>query len=87
VVVNNDNQSTQYKKWQAFTLSDKNRKQVLIPPKFGNGHLVLSNEAIFHYKQTTQYDRSSQFTIIWNDPNYKIWWPISNPILSQRDMG
>jgi len=87
VVVNNDNQSTQYRKWQAFTLSDKNRKQVLIPPKFGNGHLVLSNEAIFHYKQTTQYDRTSQFTIVWNDPIYKIWWPISNPVLSQRDMG
>ena len=85
VVVNNDPDSSQFKKWQAFHLSEVNRKQVLIPPLFGNGHLVLSDSAIFHYKQTTEYDREGQFTIIWNDPSYGIWWPSSDPILSQRD--
>lgn len=85
VVVNNDPLSPEYKKWQSFTLSDKNKLQVLIPPKFGNGHQVLSDTAIFHYKQTTYYDRSGQFTISWNDPEYSIWWPMKNPILSQRD--
>jgi dTDP-4-dehydrorhamnose 3,5-epimerase len=59
--------------------------QVLIPPKFGNGHLVTSDQAIFHYKQSTLYDRSRQFTIKWNDPKYKLWWPLKNPILSERD--
>ena len=85
VVVNNDPESNEYKKYQTFTLSDTNRNQILVPPKFGNGHLVLTESAIFHYKQTTIYDRSSQFTIKWNDPEYGIWWPIDNPILSQRD--
>jgi dTDP-4-dehydrorhamnose 3,5-epimerase len=85
VVVNNDPKSDQYKKSISFTLSDRNRLQILIPPNFGNGHLVLSNEAIFHYKQTTTYDRSSQFTIKWNDPDYGIWWPTTSPILSARD--
>ena len=85
VVINNDPKSNQYKKWQSFTLSDKNMIQVLVPPKFGNGHLVLSSNAVFHYKQTTEYDRSSQFTILWNDPECKIWWPIKQPILSIRD--
>ena len=85
VVVNNDPESDEYKKSIAFTLSDRNRLQILVPPKFGNGHLVLSNEAIFHYKQTTTYDRASQFTIKWDDPNYGIWWPTTSPILSQRD--
>jgi len=87
VVVNNDPKSSQFKKWQSFHLSDDNRQQVLIPPNFGNGHLVLSETAIFHYKQTTEYDREGQFTIIWNDPSYNIWWPCSDPILSQRDSG
>jgi len=87
VVVNNDPASPQYRKWASFTLSDKNRHQVLIPPKFGNGHLVLSESCIFHYKQNTEYDRASQFTILWNDPAYKFWWPIQDPILSQRDLG
>lgn len=87
VVVNYDETSPQYKQWEAFTLSDQNRLQVMAPPKFGNGHLVLSETAIFHYKQTTYYNRAGQFTLLWNDPDLKIWWPISNPIVSQRDQG
>ena len=85
VVLNLDQKSSQYGEHVSFTLSDKNRKQVLIPPNHANGHLVLSDEAIFHYKQNSNYDRSSQFTIKWNDPKFKIWWPISDPIVSKRD--
>ena len=87
VVVNNDSSSAEFGKWEGFTLSDVNRRQILIPPKFGNGHLVLSESAIFHYKQTTDYDREGQFTLMWNDPKLNIWWPTSNPILSRRDSG
>lgn len=87
VVVNNDPQSSQYRKWTSFTLSDTNRLQVLVPPKFGNGHVVMSEQAIFHYKQTTDYDRSGQFTLIWNDPALNIWWPVQDPIVSVRDQG
>lgn len=87
VVVDNDPESPQYRKWTSFTLSDRNRQQVLIPPCFGNGHVVLSESCLFHYKQNTQYDRSSQFTIQWNDPAYNFWWPINDPILSRRDQG
>ena len=87
VVVNWDKASPQFRRWEAFVLSDRNRLQILIPPKYGNGHLVLSEEAIFHYKQTTYYDRASQFTLLWNDPELNIWWPIKNPIVSMRDEG
>ncbi len=87
VVVNWDSSSPQYGQWEAFTLSEQNRLQVLVPPKFGNGHVVLSEQAIFHYKQSSYYDRAGQFTLIWNDPQLKIWWPIERPIVSQRDAG
>jgi dTDP-4-dehydrorhamnose 3,5-epimerase len=87
VVVNWDSSSPQYRRWEGFTLSDRNRLQVLVPPRFGNGHVVLSDEAIFHYKQSTYYDRAGQFTILWDDPDLGIWWPIENPILSRRDQG
>jgi dTDP-4-dehydrorhamnose 3,5-epimerase len=87
VVINNIAGSKQYRQWDAFTLSDQNRKQVLIPPGFGNGHVVMTETAIFHYKQTTTYDRSSQFTLLWNDPELGLWWPVKNPIVSQRDQG
>lgn len=85
VVVNCDPASWQFGQWESFVLSAANRKQVLVPPKFGNGHLVLSEEAIFHYKQNTYYDPAGQFTHVWNDPQLGIWWPIENPILSRRD--
>lgn len=85
VVVNWDVNSKQYGQWGSFVLSDRNRQQVLIPPNFGNGHLVLSEEAIFHYKQSTYYNPKGQFTILWNDPKLNIWWPIKRPIISQRD--
>ena len=87
VVVNNDPTHPQYRQWQAFTLSDANHLQVLVPPKFGNGHLVLSDFTVFHYKQSTDYDRASQFTLMWNDPALGLWWPVRDPIVSRRDMG
>jgi len=87
VVVNWDNSSPQFGQWESFVLSDQNRLQVLVPANFGNGHLVLSELAIFHYKQSTYYNRATQFTLLWNDPKLNIWWPIQNPIVSKRDEG
>ena len=85
LVVDNRPWSPQYKQWISFTLSDKNHKQVLVPPGFGNGHLVMSETAVFHYKWSEYYDREAQFTIKWNDPEYEFWWPVKHPILSLRD--
>lgn len=87
VVVNWDETSAQFGRWTSFTLSENNRQQVLIPPQFGNGHVVLSEQAIFHYKQTTYYNRAGQFTLLWNDPKLNIWWPVQDPVLSRRDEG
>lgn len=85
VVVNCDKTSKDFGKWQSFLLSAENRIQILVPPKHGNGHLVLSDLAIFNYKQSENYDGASQFSYKWNDPAFNVWWPIKNPILSQRD--
>ena len=85
IVVNNDSTSEEYKKWISFNLSGNDDKQILIPPKFGNGHFVTSDDAIFHYKQNTYYNPQGQFTIMWNDPEYNFVWPNNNPILSKRD--
>jgi dTDP-4-dehydrorhamnose 3,5-epimerase len=85
VVVNCNKASPAFGKWESFTLSDVNRLQVLIPPHHGNGHVVLSEQAIFHYKQTTYYNPKGQFTYKWDDPQLKLWWPVKNPLLSQRD--
>jgi dTDP-4-dehydrorhamnose 3,5-epimerase len=85
VVINNIQGDEEYGKWESFTISGENHWQILIPPGFANGHLVLSDKAVFHYKQSTYYNPQGQFTIKWNDPRFNIWWPIKNPVLSIRD--
>lgn len=87
VVINWDEASPQFRKWEGFVLSEHNHDQILVPPKFGNGHVILSERAMFHYKQTTYYDRAGQFTLLWNDPSLDIWWPIKDPLVSRRDEG
>ena len=77
--------SKTFHQWQAFTLSDRNKHQVLVPPGFGNAHLVMSDECVFSYKLDQYYERSSQFTLRWNDDQFNIYWPIKHPILSERD--
>lgn len=85
VVVNCDSASKDFGKWVSFHLSDKNKLQVLVPPKFGNAHLVLSPKAVFYYKWSEYYKPYGQFSYKWNDPRFNIKWPIKNPILSERD--
>jgi dTDP-4-dehydrorhamnose 3,5-epimerase len=85
VVVDCDQESPNFGKWISRTLSAENRLQVLVPPKHGVAHLVTSEVAIFSYKQSTYYDRASQFTYRYDDPRFGISWPISDPVLSARD--
>lgn len=85
VVLDRRGESKTFNQWQAFTLSDKNKHQVLVPPGFGNAHLVMSDECVFSYKLDAYYERESQFTLKWNDDQFNIYWPIKNPILSERD--
>lgn len=88
VVVDNRPESPNYLKWDSIILSEANRKQVLVPPGFGNGHLVLSDKAVFFYKwsYSGEYpDVKDQFSLNWKDPRINIHWPIDNPILSERD--
>ena len=85
VVVNNIPDHKQFRQWVSFNLSEYNRYQVFVPPGFGNGHLALTDRAIFSYKQSSYYNPKGQFTILWNDPKLNIHWSIKNPILSSRD--
>lgn len=85
IIVNCNEGSSLFGKWQQFTISDTNRYQVLVTPDYGVAHMALTEKVIFHYKQTTYYTPSCQRTFKWNDPRFNIWWPIKNPVLSQRD--
>jgi dTDP-4-dehydrorhamnose 3,5-epimerase len=75
--------SPTFLKHQQWTLSDKNRRQILVPPGCANGHLSLSETCIFSYKQTSYYHQQKQFTV--RHDSFGIKWPAAFPILSQRD--
>ena len=88
VIVDNRESSDTFLQWESMMLTDRNRRQVLIPPGVGNGFLVMSHRSVFHYKWSYEgeyADVDQQFTIKWNDPTIGIDWPIDNPILSVRD--
>lgn len=87
VILNYDESSPYFGKWESFVLNARG-PQILIPPMNANGHLILSDWAMFHYNQSEYYtDGSNQFSVRWNDPRFDISWPIENPILSARDGG
>lgn len=80
--------SKTYGKWFGLILSAKNKRQFYIPPQFGHGFLVLSDEAEFVYKCTDYYNPEDEGGIIWNDSDININWPIDyigNVLLSDKD--
>lgn len=77
--------SPTYGQWEGLILSEENKTQLWVPPGFAHGFVVLSDTADFEYKCTDYYDRSDEGSILWNDPDLDIPWPLDNPILSSKD--
>lgn len=85
VVLNCDESSQDFGKWESFELSSDNRYQLYIPPMYGNGYYVLSDIAVYTYKQSSYYGEYEQFTYKWDDRRFGINWPEKARIISERD--
>ena len=85
VAVDIRNGSPTFGEWEGVILSEDNKKQFWLPPGFAHGFVVLSDTADFEYKCTDYYDPSDEGSILWNDPDLDIPWPIANPVLSAKD--
>ena len=77
--------SPTFGQWQGVYLSEKNKKQLWIPPGLAHGFAVVSEVADLEYKCTDYYDPKDEACLAWNDPALNIDWPISDPILSEKD--
>ena len=77
--------SRTFGQWEGVILSEENKRQFWVPPGFAHGFLVLSDTADFEYKCTDYYDPSDEGSVLWNDPDLDIPWPIANPVLSTKD--
>ena len=77
--------SPTFGRWTAALLSAENFKQLYVPPGCAHGFCVVSDRAQVEYKCTALYDPTDEVGIAFNDPALDIPWPVSNPILSDKD--
>ena len=79
--------SPNFGKWVGYLLSAENKRELWVPPGFAHGFLVVSETADVLYKTTDYYAPQYERSIIWNDPNIGIIWPLENITvkLSKKD--
>lgn len=86
VAVDLQRTSPTFGRWMGVELSASNYRMLWIPPGFGHGFLVLSDEADVLYKTSELYDAGSDRAVVWNDPELAIQWPlVDTPIVSAKD--
>lgn len=81
--------SPTFGKWVGVTLSAANKRMLWVPEGFAHGFYVVSEQAEFLYKCTDFYDPASERTLIWDDPQVGIQWPLQagmQPLLSPKDL-
>jgi dTDP-4-dehydrorhamnose 3,5-epimerase len=81
--------SQTFGKWFGCILSQTNHEQIWIPPGFAHGFYTISDWAEVLYKSTDYYSPADEHTILWNDPDIGIEWPIklqSELNLSPKDL-
>jgi len=81
--------SPTFGRWVGTTLSGDNKAQLYVPPGFAHGFLVTSETAVVEYKCTDFYAPQHERSILWNDPEIGIAWPLPPgvaPILSAKDL-
>ena len=82
--------SLTFGEWIGVTLSAANREMLWVPPGFAHGFYVVSEAAEVLYKCTEFYSPAAERTLIWNDPDLAIDWPLTSgrePKVSAKDAG
>jgi dTDP-4-dehydrorhamnose 3,5-epimerase len=77
--------SPTFGEWEGHELDDETHRQFLVPIGFAHGFCVLSEVADVAYKLSSLYDPETEAGIAWDDPDVGVEWPISEPLLSERD--
>lgn len=77
--------SPHFGRWIGVHLSAENKRQFWIPKGFAHGFIVLSQSALFAYKCDQYYAPDCEGSILWNDSEIGIDWPLAAPILSDKD--
>lgn len=86
VIVDMRASSPTFGRWEGVVLSADNRRQLWVPEGFAHGFYTLSDSADVMYKTTDYWAQGAEQTLLWNDPELAINWPLSGePIVSDKD--
>ncbi|PLW93541.1 MAG: dTDP-4-dehydrorhamnose 3,5-epimerase [Marinilabiliales bacterium] len=77
--------SSTFGKYISAVLSEENKHQLYIPEGFAHGFLSLADDTIVNYKVNAYYNKESEGTLVWNDPQLNIEWPTNEIIISEKD--
>ena len=77
--------SPTYGKWESVVLSGTNKWMYWVPAGFAHGFVTLEDDTVFFYKCTNVYNKASEGSILWNDPDLGIDWGIKDPVVSEKD--
>jgi dTDP-4-dehydrorhamnose 3,5-epimerase len=77
--------SPTYGKWASVELTQDNKWMYWVPPGFAHGFVTLEDNTVFFYKCTNVYNKESEGSILWNDPDLNIDWQVEKPVLSDKD--
>ena len=85
VIVDIRKESRTFGRWEGVILSEYNKRQLFVPKGFAHGFCTLVPNTPVFYKVDDDYSPEHDRGILWNDPALGIIWPVSNPILSNKD--
>ncbi|MEI6634453.1 MAG: dTDP-4-dehydrorhamnose 3,5-epimerase [Chlamydiota bacterium] len=72
-------------RWFGETLSAENRKMLYVPKGFAHGILTLEDDTEAYYLVTQFYSKDHERGLRWNDPVFRIDWPIAPAVVSEKD--
>jgi dTDP-4-dehydrorhamnose 3,5-epimerase len=87
VIVDLRRDSSTFRQWQGFKLSDENHQALYIPQGFAHGCQTLEDDTELFYLMGEAFHPELAKGLYWNDPDLGIDWPIHPPILSSKDRG
>ena len=86
VAVDLRRRSASFGRWVGTRLDAASHRMIWVPAGFAHGFLVLSERADVHYKTTDYYAPGDERTLLWNDPELGIAWPLAGePVMSDKD--
>lgn len=77
--------SPTYRKWHGETLAAASGRTVLVPAGCAHGFVALKDDTTIAYLIEGDYQPTASGVVRWNDPAFGIEWPVSEPMLSERD--